>query len=131
MNRDAIIRKAKGAFGKVQGLMPGYRMFLLKRESHSKVFESVAEITVPFWSKWNSFREQTRFMWADEAAEWTDLVAQSSHVGYGVPDTDSLIHAYVISYDARDRVEPNAANLFWKLYGTREPDETFEVPGDV
>lgn len=130
MNRDAIIAKASAAFGKVQGLMPGTRMFLLKRELHSKVFESVTELTVPFWSRWSSFREQTVFMWADPDEEWMDRVAQASHVGFGVPagEDPAEIDVYSVSFEQRDRVIPNAANLFWKLYGTREADEYFEIP---
>lgn len=132
MNRDAIIRKAQGAFGKVQSLVAGSRMFLLKRASHSKEFEVVHEITIPFWSRWSSFREQTVFMWADDAVEWMDRVAETSHVGYGEPEGDDQeIDVYLITPDARDRVMPNAANLMWKLYGSRLADERFAIPEEV
>lgn len=132
MNRDAIISKAKGAIGKVQPLVAGSRMYLLKREPHSQALSVVHEFAIPFWSRWSSFREATVFMWADTAVEWMDRVAQSSFVGYGVPTGDRAeIDVYEISFDQRDRVMPNAGNLLWELYGTRLADERFEIPEEV
>lgn len=128
MNRDAIIRKAKGAFGKVQGLMPGYRMFLLKRGVERSGFVVVAELTIPFWSRWSTYREQTVFEWADDSAAWMDLVAQTSHIGYGLPTEDSKVDVYPISADQRDRVAPSGGNLIWKLYGVRDAKERFTIP---
>jgi hypothetical protein len=128
MDRDAIIRKAKGALGKVQGLILNYRMFLLKPGKETQRFVVVAEVTVPFWSRWSSFREQTVFMWADEAVEWMDRVAQSSHIGYGIPNETAEIEIYSVSPDQRDRVAPNAGSLMWKLYGTRLAKPRFTIP---
>lgn len=128
MNKEAIIAKAAGAFGKVQALVAGYRLFLLKKEPHSSRLVSIYEITIPFWSRWSTFREQTIFMWADSSDEWANRVAQTSFVGYGEPDTDGQIDVYSISPEQRDRVKPSGSNLIWKLYGVREGSLRFTIP---
>jgi hypothetical protein len=128
-NKDSIIAKAAGAFDKVRpGLLADARMFLLKRSGETQRFTVIDEITSGFWSRWSSYREQSVFMWADASGEWLDKVAQTSHIGFGVPDADAKIDVFAISPDQRDRLAPSGANLIWKLYGIRAAAERFAIP---
>lgn len=128
MDKAAIIAKAAGAFNKVRpGLMPGERLFLLRKKKESSQFESIFEITADFWSRWSTYREQTVFMWASNAPEWVDRVAKTTHVGFGIPDTDGDVQVFEISSDQRDRLAPTGANLLWKLYGVRQIPLRFQI----
>ena len=127
--REEIISDAGSAFNEVRtDLAASVRMFLLRRAGETQRFAVVAEITDGHWSRWDTFREQTTFIWASSDAEWTDLVAQTSHVGFGVLDDLGQIDVFVISPDQRDRVPPSGGNLLWKLYGSRDGTLRFQLP---
>lgn len=131
MNKEAIISKAAGAFNKVRpGLAPGERFFLLRRAGETSRFSVVFEVEQGFWSRWSEYRERSIFMWADNSAEWPDRVAQTTHIAYGVPDENGRLPVFQIGDDQRDRLTPAGANLFWKLFGVRDPAVRFTVPDD-
>lgn len=126
MNKAAIIAKAAGAFNKVNPLLGGARLFLLKRGVESSRFVIVEEITSGFWSRWSEYRQASVFQWASND-DWTDKVATSSHIGYGVPESNE-IEVFEIAPESRDRTDPNGANLIWKLYGIKILNERFTIP---
>lgn len=108
-------------------LPDGRKCFLLKREGQTQRFAVVQELTASYYVKWNSYREQMLFRVATIDAGFSDIVAQTHAIGYGVPNIDGMIDVYAISPDQRDRVPPDGSNPFWKLYGIRKPEQRFTI----
>lgn len=128
-NRDVVIAKAHGAFEKVRpGLLPGSRLLLLKRGGETSRFALIAEVPSGFWSRWSNYREQSVFTWASSDAEWLDRIAQTSHIGFGVPDDAGTIDVFAINPDQRDRISPSGGNLLWKVYGVRDATNRYQIP---
>lgn len=125
--KDRIISKAAKAYDRVRPrLMPGTRLFLLKRAGQTKRLAVVAEIVGGYWVRWSSFREQTQFRMASNSAELEEAVAQTSHIGFGEATAEE-IDVFAVSPDQRDRIAPTGASPFWKLYGTRQANERFNL----
>jgi hypothetical protein len=127
--KSRIIRKAARAYNKVRPrVMPAARYFLLKREGQTKRFAVVQEVTSAQYVGWNSYREQMQFKLASETDELADLLAQTSYIAYGVPNTAKEIDVFAISSEARDRIPPTGTSPFWKLFGVRQPEMRFAIP---
>lgn len=102
------------------------RCFLLKRAGETSQFTPVKELISGYFVEWSGFREQMQFTLADDTYSYNNDVAQTSHIGYGVPNAGK-IDVYVISNDTRDRVQPDVNSPFWKLYGTRVPSLRYTI----
>ena len=106
----------------------GQRLFLLKTAGNTKRLESVYEVTSGYQAIFDKYREQMFFNVAiNDSANFDDLLAQTSYIGFGVPDISNTIEVYAISFDARDRVAPNAKDVFWSLFVTRKPEMRFTL----
>lgn len=104
----------------------GLRCFLLKRGVESKTLTTVFELTEGWVMSYNNYRDQMELRIA-AGSEIADLLAQTSFIGYGVPDADGLLLIYGIDPSRRDLIPPSASSAVWKVYCVREPRERFEV----
>lgn len=104
----------------------GTRVFLLKRLLNSSFFEPIGEIKNYYSVKFNSYREQMQFEFATENTTFNDFFAQTSHIGYGVPDMQNEID--IFSIQARDKIPPNGTSPTYKCFGVRADNERFQVP---
>lgn len=102
--------------------------FLLKRELQSKRFAVVLKLETGWFCKFDKFRDSFILSVATEDINFNDLQAQSSFVGYGMPDSASEIDVYEISQEARDRIPPNETSPSWKFLIERMPNERFTIP---
>lgn len=109
-------------------LDPLARCFLLKRAVQTKRFAVVAEITNGWSVKFNEYRGQMKFRFAVVENTFADLIAQTSHIGYGVADGADQIDIYAIDPERRDVIPPTVSSPLWKVYGSREPIERFLIP---
>jgi hypothetical protein len=125
-----ITAKAAKAFRKVRKFFPaGTRFFLLERGGQTERFSVVRDVTDEAWFvNYNSYREQMQFELAINDSNIDDQAAQTSYLGYGVPDTDQEIDVYPIKDGALDKTPPTGSSPTWKLFGIREPKERFTVP---
>lgn len=105
----------------------GTRLFLLKKEGQTQRFTLVAEITTGWYCKWNEFRERMTFRLASTSSGLADQIAQTSYIGYGVPNASEQVDVFSISFEQRDRVPPNASSVYWKLYGVRQKELRYTV----
>ncbi len=129
MLKEQIIAKGAAAFNKVRGrLNPAVRLFLLKVAGQTQKFEVIAEIPSGFWSRWSDYRDQTVFIVADADSSLKDKFAQTSYIAYGEGIAGEKLDVYAITQDARDRIPPSDASVFWKFYATRQKEKRFTIP---
>lgn len=126
----SLTAKAAGAFRKVRKYFPaGTRFFLLKRGGQTERFAVVRDVTDEAWFVgYSKVREQEQFELAIDDDTIVDDAAQTSYIGYGVPDGDSKIDVYPIRDEARDKTAPVDTSPTWKFFGVREPKERFTIP---
>lgn len=101
------------------------RCFLLKRAFDSSGFDVLGEIESGWFVTYSDFREQMQFEFATESEPFSDIFAQTSHIGYGVMDADDQIDVFTIS--ERDKIPPSGTSPTWKCYGIREAGMRFTV----
>jgi hypothetical protein len=112
----------RGAFDR-----DGVRCFLLKKEGQTQRYVVVQELTSGYYVRFSEYRQQMQFRIANDDSGITDAIAQSSAIGYGVPNGDGKIDIYPVSPELRDRVPPNGSSPFWKLYGDRKAEIRFTI----
>lgn len=106
----------------------GQRLFLLKTAGNTQRFTSVYEVTSGYLTQFDEFRETMLFKIAiEDSVNFSDKLAQTSYIGFGVPNVSGQIEVYYISPEARDRVAPNAKDVHWKLYATRKPEMRYTI----
>lgn len=125
---SAIIKSRILAFNvmRTQFSRTGERLLLLKHRLDSSYFVPIIEITGGYFVNFNNYREQMQFEFATENVSFSDIFAQTSHIGYGVPDAQNLID--VFSIEARDKIPPNGTSPTYKCFGVRASSERFYVP---
>lgn len=131
---DAVYKQIQKAMSQKNTALTGVygrnrqRLFLLKAAGNTKKLINVFEVTKGFLVIYDKYREQMFFnvAIADESG-FMNFLAQTSYLGFGVPDTDNNIEVYAISFDARDRVAPNAKDVFWSLFATRKPEIRYKI----
>lgn len=106
----------------------GSRMFLLKRGGQTERFASVAEIVSGWQVKFSDYRQQMQFKVATTDADFADDIAQTSFIGYGVPDDDGEIEVFAINPDRRDVIAPTGSSVYWKVYAAKAANERFTIP---
>lgn len=104
------------------------RCFLLKRSTDSSKLTAVEELTEGWQTRFNEYRGQMALSVATLDAGFADLIAQASFFAYGVPDADGDLEVFSIDPDRRDVIAPNGTSPFWKVYGTKAPEERFTAP---
>lgn len=130
LNAMSMTGKAASAFRKVRKYFPaGTRVFMLKRGGQTERFAVVRDVTAePWFAEYNNYREQMQFELAIEDDNIADDAAQTSYLGYGVPNDDGKIDVYPIKDDARDKVPAVGVSPTWKFFGVRDPQERFTIP---
>ena len=105
----------------------GTRCFLLKRAGETSRFTSIIELTNGFYADWSEYRQAMRFSYAT-TTDINNAAAQVTHIGYGVPDSDSRLEVYAIDDPTRDIVAPSNGDWFWKFYAVKVRTERFTIP---
>lgn len=105
-------------------LETGSRLFLLKRDVHSKRFVLVTEIL----TGWNAKPAKEEFEIAVLDSTFENLLSQSSYIGYGVPDADNAVFVYKILPDQREESERDVFRASRKFFTEREDKERFTIP---
>jgi hypothetical protein len=126
---EDITGEVAEAFREVREFFPDdLRIFLLKHGGQTSRFGVVREVTDPFFVNYNGYREQMQFEIATDDSNMLNDAAQTSFLGYGVPNDSNQIDVYPIRDEARDKVAPVGPSATWKFFGLREPTERFTIP---
>lgn len=110
----------------------GARLLLLKRGGETSKYALVQEITSGWRARFNEYRGQMGIRMATTADGFNDVIGQTSHFAYGVPQETEpgvfKIEVFAIDPEQRDITPPADRSYLWKIYGTKLRNERFTIP---
>jgi hypothetical protein len=125
---EDITSEVADAFADVRDLFPDdVRIFLLKRAGQTERLTVVREVTEAWFVNYNNYREQMQFEIATNDADMPNDAAQTSYIGYGVPNDANQVDLYAIQDASRDKVPPVGPSATWKFFGLRQPEKRFTI----
>lgn len=114
--------------------LDGVRCFLLKRDRQSKFHTPISEILNGWRIKFDDHRAESGLLRVATAdiAEFRDIWASASHIGYGVPDDLGKIEVYGFAKTAdgieKDAIDPDGSSVYFAGRIIRESNERFTIP---
>lgn len=101
----------------------GVRLFFLKRAGQTEKFSIVKEVVSGWYASFDKqFREELKASVATLDADFENVIAQSSFLGYGSTD---LLDVY--QFGKKDAVSPNATSPSWKIFAARQEGMRFTI----
>lgn len=133
---DAIFQaKAAGMAVKNDALrdafsLDGVRCFLLKHDGQTKRFIHTYEFVAGWRIKFDDNRaESGLFRYATtDIDSIRDIWAESSHIGYGVPDTSTNVEVYAFADGEKDRIDPDGSSVYFAGRIVRDAKERYPMP---
>lgn len=108
--------------------LDGVRCFLLKREGQTKRYSSLVELTTGHRVKFDDSRaESGLFRYATTDLTFRDTWAQTSHIGYGVPDDDTKIEVYSFADGEKDTIDPDGSSVYWAGRIVKVKNERYQI----
>ena len=110
-------------------LPSGVRCFLIKSAPNSGTkWIVVKELTSGWFIEFSEYRVLFKLLYATLDEAFSDEIAQTTFVAYGVPDADNQMEVFAIDPERRDVIPPTGSTPFWKIYVDKEPKKRFLIP---
>jgi hypothetical protein len=114
--------------------LDGVRCFLLKRTGQSGTkYTNLLELTSGWRIKFDDNRAESglfRYAVVDIDAV-RDIWAETSHIGYGVPNSSGEVEVYNFADGEKDRIDPDGSSVYFAGRVIRQPAERLALVADI
>jgi hypothetical protein len=86
---------------------------------------SGTQLTSGWMVELDGIRDRFQFKYATTDTDFRDMWAESTHIGYGVPNDDDEIEVFEIDPEQKDNFDPEAFSPFWQCMAVKVPNERF------